>query len=561
MTWLPDRADVSIWLENAILTSPVNGEISALLFGALAGILAVAFTIGGLWALRGRATLVPPNCRRCRSQLRGEGTHAPSTCPECGADLSRSGAVRWLRFRRQPLTVAITAPVVLFGGCILAIWAAHELMQVGDGTWRAWQRSRVVAPAGLDAASDALADDSAAIEDGPGPSRDILSIGLVPGVTVVRLSPPSMATRVRAYRAQRQIGWGDLSGIVEALRAETRSSALTDADVSLLRDLARDLLAGGPRAGAMVPGLRPTGDVAPGVELVNQLMQLGYVDMPWVEEAVRHANQSMRVVAPPAVRQGEIVGVRLLDDVGDRAGALRLVSIHRGDEEVLRPTTTRGVPTYLPFGAFLAPDEVGVDEVRVTWEGPELTCSESGDPHRPVSIEVATAPRTAVVRYDVVAGAESLPAVTDPARDPISAMGSALQLAVRECGERDALIVMVGNVTAVQVEGRWSVDVDGAWHDVTTSTLGAYAGRQGVLVRAPRGGWPDEVRLRFDPIPGVSDRLLAPPAAVRSNPNMMYLAAPRRGVEAAWVVPREYTLRRTDEWAGSNAVMYRFPPP
>jgi len=121
------------------LDDEVRDLVVTIAGGALAGLLGVGFTLGGLWALRGRPALSAPHCRRCRSHLRGAGRDVPMTCPECGVSLARPESVRWLAFRRQPLTLAVTLPVVLLGGLILAVFASIEIGRavLNEVAWRA----------------------------------------------------------------------------------------------------------------------------------------------------------------------------------------------------------------------------------------------------------------------------------------------------------------------------------------------------------------------------------------------------------------------------------------
>lgn len=149
--------------------------VSGLLIGTLFGLVGCAFVLGGFWALRGRPALQPPTCRACGALQRAAATHAvPATCSECGADLGEQGSVRWFRYRRQPLTLGVTLPVVLVGGLLLA--AGSTAFIVEELRWYLATRP-VAAPRPTDARS---APPAAGLPEAPEPMVLTEILGLTP---------------------------------------------------------------------------------------------------------------------------------------------------------------------------------------------------------------------------------------------------------------------------------------------------------------------------------------------------------------------------------------------
>ncbi|MBL9149611.1 MAG: hypothetical protein JNM94_13050 [Phycisphaerae bacterium] len=432
---------------------------------------------------------------------------------------------------------------MLFGGGLLAIWMALEVMRVGHDTMRRWHLFQPASHVDRESAEIEVADALA-------PPRDIRNIGRVPGVGSPHMTPPSMSVRIAAFRNSVVAADVMFDAILESLKTERPDAHVTETEIELLRQLSREMLQG---KFDYRPSIRsPQGAVI----LAQLLFELGYVDAQWMQEATRTTNESLRVVIAPQVNPGTVLGVRVVDRFGTRASLCRIVSITRRTEDVGLSLPSNYGRYRPPFGLFLASDELGSDEVVVEWEGPAFawTVDDSADSG---SIRISDQRRRETLRYDVVAGLEVLPDLSVSPREQVSAPISNLSLLVAECGERDAVHLLLTNNASTQIRGRWTVMIDDAWCDLGYATTVLSRRRFGVLLAAPRGGWPDQLTVRFDPVEGASDRLPTPPDAILGDPNARLLWANARAVDSTWKAALEFTLLRMDRTNG-EAIEYRW---
>ncbi|MDZ4831951.1 MAG: hypothetical protein SGJ09_17380 [Phycisphaerae bacterium] len=544
MMFSRDVIDAALYLSG----SPLGIGGSAIV-GALTGALAVAFTLGGVWAIRGRAALSVPTCRKCSSPLRGAGHDIPEACPECGASLGERSAVRWHRFRRQPATLAITAPVVLVGGIMLAYAASaiivREVFAWSVNEQRGWPRA--IAPA-----------DPTVTE----------------GETIVPMRVPTIAESVATARHDEQRAWSALKLL--PTRVETAPTAgkvaggydwgyahlfrrspsdarfdfapswrLAPTDVELMKDLVEELAgeSGGSPCGSysMIPN---------GVFVLAQtLLQRGYVSPEWAGRVVERMAPFPRCVMSPCVKPGGQVGIRIFDE---RCGPVlmgRFLSIRLNGEELFsRPFDARNILASEARTEFLAPDKEGEYDVDLDW----VVVSSAVQRWAGSDLSERGSSR---LRLRVDRGPELLPATTTPSADPFARSDSSFTLMVTKLGERDLIQFASQFRSSIALVGQWSVEIDGTWRVLRDNSglAGLFGARK--LVTPPKDGWPHTLHVRFDPSPDIA---LTLPSISPQGRLTGYL----RAFDAAWGAPRDPVAHRVKAPAyfPDSAAFYAWTP-
>lgn len=522
----------------------IDGVLPTALVGALTGTLAVAFTLGTLWALRGRGTLTVPSCRCCGAQLRGKGARLPDACPECGRSLDDRRAVRWLRFRRQPATLLITAPVVCIGGVLIAFTLASAIVR-----------------SGVDAAQ--MRAVAAAVRDGrdePPPAVETITVDDAGASRASRVVWPSIAELVAAARP----GTPDTDDAVERLIVRVLASAPAKADSRggewcysprlarrelsdavfrwtpperlSAKDIAsmRQLLAEGIVRRMVRPnrslqagfGGYPYEPNYPG--LADALVRGGHLSAAEVARIASECTPRTRCVVTPQVAPGAPVGVAVVPERGDAmlVGSLRITI----DGEVVVEQPERWVQRFnTPLRAgFTAPSEPGDHVVDVEWCA-TVSGVEWLGPFELSAVESARMP------LRVARGPERIPSTRDPARDPFAI--TPIGVVVAQQGNRDFVRLHIEREPGpTGLFGRWLIEIDGTWRELGSSK-GTHLGDMRFL-SPPEGGWPETLRVRFEP--DAEEDLVQ-----RLTPGVSLMAAAYvRALDAAWVEPREFRLRK-----------------
>ncbi len=463
------------------MNAPGGDTLAVLAVAILGGLLASAFALGGLWALRGRAALRVPECRRCRSLLRGEGLEVPARCSECGADLAPRGAVRWLRFRRQPTTFLITAPVVLIGGSVLALCLAAFLVFGLGGLISDFDR--------MAAARRELAQPTR-----PTPSNPQI---VLPAESD-EWSDPSLARDIATARA----GGSDGSAAFASLAARAAGLVMPEGsdlvrkvkrqEADSLHALLRDYLSG-TIPEKPFPADRQWGRhyalALQAVQALQWMTRGGFITREELLADTARFRGSIRVLAPQEVEPGTVIPFHLWCDEPAFLQDLRIEGIRLGTSTVYRQR----------FEGELArcktPQREGSIRYDVGWA---LGDSEGGtpdpktDPGRlrgvvAVDIEVSSRPG----RY---ASAEESDLAVAPTLDRVET-----QVVLRPLGGRDGLWWSVRSSADgfIELAGSWTLEAGERFELGAQDGNGSAAGS--ALLRAPAGGWPERLALHFTP--------------------------------------------------------------
>lgn len=444
----------------------------AIAFGVFAAIVGAVFSLGGAWALRGRAALTTPRCSRCGFSLRGAGTELPTNCPECGRSLRKAGSVRSLRYRRQALTVGITAPVVAIGGFAIGTVAAMWIVSVV----RAAISDVTVGQSGTPIVS-ALQPKA----DAPGdidlseyrhrPARDLLA-HFWPDVSSDVTALPSVVENYTAQCRRQRYTLPTANRLLDAVAM----GAFTEAEVRR----------GRANQGAW-RGSR--------LHLVAPLLQSGDASPAWYARLISppEISQTIVPVAPESVQAGSTMTLRLVDIDPSCATrppwTYRIHDVKATDAEGGVINAGRVTSSRSPGYSLRAPGVLGPMTISVTWSD---AFYQTGG-----VVEAVVEVTTDVTRL------RRHPAVEEPFVE--------MQLAVLPLAERDAITFEHVNSEGVALLGTWSVNIDGRWIPMMTERAHWASASGGVLAPAPKSSWKDRERVRVRFVPWADnevDRLL-----------------------------------------------------
>lgn len=526
------------------LMTAVRGGGSAMIAGALAGTLAVAFTLGGVWALRGRPGLKTPTCRRCASRLRGAGLALPETCPECGAALTDRRAVQWVRFRKQALTLAITAPVVLLGGSLLAVFMALWLMHLAEDAGRHLRRPRP-----RDVAREITALAAAPPQELEGAvAEDDSGLPAIGGADATvgddRPPAPRLAAEIGAVREQfveRSNAALNLRLLCVGLDEIESAHGADESLIDQVRELAAELLEGRWVESGYSGDINGPLSAQP---LLERLHRLGAVDDAWIRARLARPNSSISCVVPGRARPNSVVGVRIDSSLGLDVNAANITALLIDGAESLPEQPVRVVDGGLTAAGFPVPAAIGVHDVIVRWTEPHVVWNPES-----LDLELRPTSREATVSLDVQDAPELLEPVDDPDADPFRSRAASVLLEIRRCGARDAIVIDWAVPSRLQLAGTWSVHVDGEWRPITDAGAAGDRTFGYRLIRPPASGWSDTIELRFDPHPE-PDRLVLPPLPSDLSPVEgmdRFIAGATRSRNGAWNRPTTLRLTRMPE--------------
>ncbi|MDZ4752995.1 MAG: hypothetical protein SGJ11_00680 [Phycisphaerae bacterium] len=477
--------------------------VFVLVGGTLVAVFAVAFVRGGVWALRGRPALRAPACRRCGGLQHGEGPEVPDLCTECGAALHAPHAVRWLRFRKQTLTVLITAPVVLVGGILLSLVLVISMLAPIE--------RRFTALRGVHVSDVDFRAQSAAHQ-----------------------AQPSVVSLVQTIRAGGSAGTEALLELVAQLDAAgSPDQAISSDDVDRVLTLLEELSAGDA----------PT---EPFAAADMRVLSSGHRLFGW-RGACMHALATMNLTSDALRERSLAIRRRLLPEPGIALPA-RVQPIDR--------FTVRGFLPGEPTGATVrilrvtingetalevlppvahdvrghhvnAPAALGEYVVEVHWS--VVTDSDAGGTQPGATLDSHSLVSTGSTksRLIVANGPELL---LPMARDA----GSLLDvcepnLSVQSLGDIDQVLVFVQTRGSLALDGSWDILCNGAWQ-----RIGEQRADEGVVISmaalVDHHAGPETAtrRLRFMPSVALKRATLAAPIALRGSP--VDIARSMRGV-------------------------------
>ena len=528
------------WL--ARLPQPVMDAAVAFAMATITGVLAVAFMLGGFWALRGRAALRMPACRRCLALLRGSGVDVPTRCSECGADLEQPFAVLWLRFRRQPATVLLTAPVVLLGGTSLAVVAAAFLLSpvlTARRLGKAVEISKNVQSAPI--GSPVQEPEPTALE------------------SIHAMSAMSIPNLLEAVRSGGEPGTAGLVLLVERIGIQADTDAgITDAEVDATLALIRDLALGkAPHQPFITPARNSdVGDRAETAALTGwrtaALRTLAVIryDRPqhaaMIELLARQLLPRTEMWHPKRVAPMSPIEVRVkvLTDPGAVVSRITRVRI---DGEERWPTESLEMGT--EFVVLLAPPDEGEHLLEVTWVDEVPMDGDTVPSLSPVHEQLCRIERSRATHITVAKGNERLDPVDRAGgqdRDLIELVAVSSSVSVNS--SKDLVYFFVVPTGPLAFEGRWEIEAgaDG-WR-----TVGEQRASDGDSVTFP---WlapsaltaGPSIRMRYTPAASL-DRVTLPDQAYFGP----LIAVTGRSWQGVLATPRVFELVSAQSAQGSR---------
>lgn len=425
-------------------------------FAIFAALMVAAFSLGGAWALRGRAALATPTCSQCRASLRAVGTELPKNCPECGTLLTSARSVRWLRFRRELLTAGITAPVIALGGLTLGLAVAAWLVTTMRDLLL--HRVPIVATKTVDSTlPPAQVPDSDFGSDAwlERPVRDVLAMA---GPGVDPQSIDGMALWIYQARCRRnRYALPSAERLLDALAI----AAFVEADV-------RRYWTTPQRHHRTTP------------ILATSLVTMGDASPAWFARITAPPDVSQKVVllAPLTVQPGKPLTIRLADvdpsarERSPNTACIADVSARAADGTAVHfdEYWKRGRYQVLPG---VAPAALGPCTIVVTW----------------IDRMYQTGGVVEAV-VDVTSFGIQLP------RSPFDSDEMYVSVAVWPLGDRDAIALSATDSTNTVLLGTWSIEIDGRWVPMTLTDANWYSVSGGVLMEAPRTPWRERSQLR-----------------------------------------------------------------
>lgn len=486
---------------------------------ALAGVVCSGTSLGVVWALRGRPRLARPRCRRCSMVLAPE--QVDGTCSECGAPLHRPRATQWVRFRRQPLTLLITLPVLLAASIVVPVAFGQVWWDRIDGAVMEAKGSRAMASAAMQTPTaapsviDALHAALAAYEADPSDRAETFDV-LMDAILRGWESEPAQAETI--------------------LGAAARFVALADERDCRIPGLA-------PR---WFPATSRPGNVtrrAAILVLGGLLVERGRLAPEAVAALARRWRSPERLVMPPQLRPGLVLPIEVWAGIDAPPPTLEFTEISCDGQPLWRADDA-------PFkGCFVRPGAVGIElslpfepgehQIEVRWRSTPATVA---------GVKPAPAEEHAESRIVRVADEpEWLPPTTAWEEQPI---GSAQCMCIRS-ERRDHLLMqlrsfraptlMVGTMSLLRDDGEFPFAHVRAW--TSNATIEGFTPPVGVAANAP---YPELLRFRFVPSSDTSrDRVqLWLPNRLGSGGSLM-----GRLFERSWAKETIYVFRR---WTPGN---------
>lgn len=476
---------------------------------SLVAVIAAAFVIGGFWALRGRAALRFPACRRCGSLLHGSADKLPERCTECGSALTARRSVLWLRFRRQPLTILITAPVVMLGGLTLSLGLmGFTMTSLERSINRA--RERMTAQDTEESPPRPAAQTLAISDDEPPPftsASDLVNQcwqGGEKGMEALLTLSAMMNGRAKPFLsdvAERETALLQFLRDLEGGRRPLTPFVAPPVD-SPWRDRLRRAGLGGPDGWRSVAGpvLHVLAVGLPSDELPREATGSVRDEIERLAEALL---PSVDIAMPRQVLTESPYVVRAMAAERRSLAFVVIKQVMLNDKVVWPPEGQEGL--LADIGTLVAPESPGTYAVRVTYES---FIHERHAPDSPTPSGGALAARSAVWAGEMIVSGDS---------DRLEPQGlggrSASELITPyawhlRSGAFESYSVQ-STFASLALEGRWELLSDGGWETIGTVRASDGNGALVALTRRARvEETPDRLRLRFVPADDLSQASL-----------------------------------------------------
>ncbi len=472
--------------------------IFILVAATLSAILSIAFIIGGLWALRGRPALRVPGCRRCDASQHGEGVVVPKLCTECGAAQVSPHSVRWVRFRKQPLTLLITAPVVLIGGTCVAVLLVRGFVNSVDARATRMRDTReLVAKFRASSAVNQawprgpLIDSAMSIEEVIGIAREGGAKGTEAFLSIVNWIGTRMIESQELDPAMTFLEAVAARSIPSAPFVD-RSAHATPGDNSDLRTTS---------------GWRSATLIALGALNANY---------PSVRERSRALAERLlptpEILAPSCVRPGAPMTIRGAIG-GEPVNVLvRILTISIDGATVWSLGLGNDLKAMGP--SVNAPSAVGAHVLEVQWA---VVLLNNTWPALQVSESEPILSGTTSHSFLVDAGPELLPRESLGKYERFDI--SSTWFFVERIDDVEQIQLVVQLRGGIAMEGNWDVERAGSWQHVGEQKVsdGSYFNR--VILLEHTAEWPDVIRLRFTPSTALDAVVLPAPS---TYPNLAF---------------------------------------